>query len=78
MANVSREYLELSIDELVEIVQDDELDIISESNLFLAMMKWVEHDSKSRKKVKFISIGQIHFISPSFLILLIKIILTLP
>ena len=52
VANLSREYLELSIDELVEIIQDDELDITSESHLFLVLMRWVEHDAVARRKVK--------------------------
>jgi kelch-like protein 10 len=46
----SQEYLQLHVDDLKEILDDDSLSVCNESEVFLAIKRWIDYDSKDRKE----------------------------
>lgn len=47
----SQEFLEIESDLLFQFLASDELNVKSEENAFEILIKWVEHDKQTRKKV---------------------------
>ena len=45
----SEEFLDQSIDDLVELLQSEELNVQNESQVYESVMKWVKHDMPGRK-----------------------------
>lgn len=50
MVKVSAEFLELSVTELKDIIEKDELNVKQEDAVFEAILKWIAHDSQNRKQ----------------------------
>ncbi|XP_009988434.1 PREDICTED: kelch-like protein 10 [Tauraco erythrolophus] len=50
MTRASTEFLDLSIDELVYIIEKDELNVRQEDIVFEAVMKWIAHDPQNRRQ----------------------------
>ncbi|XP_053309579.1 kelch-like protein 10 [Spea bombifrons] len=49
MVKVSEEFLELTVMELIDIIDKDELNIKQEDAVFEAILKWISHDQSRRK-----------------------------
>lgn len=45
----SQEYLQLHVDDLKEILDDDDLSVRNESEVFAAIQRWVDYDTRGRK-----------------------------
>lgn len=50
MVKVSAEFLELSVSELKDIIEKDELNVKQEDAVFEAILKWISHDPQNRKQ----------------------------
>ncbi|MBN3289269.1 KLH10 protein, partial [Polypterus senegalus] len=50
LVTVSEEFLQLSFFELYDIIEQDELNVQNESQVFNAIMKWIFHQPNERKK----------------------------
>ncbi|MCQ4187930.1 hypothetical protein FK515_30720, partial [Klebsiella pneumoniae] len=50
MTKVSREFLDLSIDEIAHIIEKDELNVKQEDVVFEAILRWIDHDPENRKQ----------------------------
>lgn len=50
MVKVSAEFLELSVTELKDIIEKDELNVKQEDAVFEAILKWISHDPQNRKQ----------------------------
>lgn len=50
MVKVSAEFLELSVTELKDIIEKDELNVKQEDAVFEAILKWISHDPPNRKQ----------------------------
>ncbi|XP_025926963.1 kelch-like protein 10 isoform X1 [Apteryx rowi] len=50
MTKVSTEFLELSVNELNDIIEKDELNVRQEDAVFEAIVKWISHDPQNRKQ----------------------------
>ncbi|EHB02827.1 Kelch-like protein 10 [Heterocephalus glaber] len=50
MMKVSAEFLELSVTELRDIIEKDELNVKQEDAVFEAILKWISHDPQNRKQ----------------------------
>ncbi|XP_058301012.1 kelch-like protein 10 isoform X2 [Hylobates moloch] len=50
MVKVSEEFLELSVTELKDIIEKDELNVKQEDAVFEAILKWISHDPQNRKQ----------------------------
>ncbi|XP_014664890.1 PREDICTED: kelch-like protein 10 [Priapulus caudatus] len=50
IAERNDEYLELSTDELHELIDSDELNVRNEEICFLAIVRWIDHDAEARKQ----------------------------
>lgn len=46
----SEEFLFLPVNQLIDILSNDELNIASEEDVFLCVMKWVSYDVEQRKQ----------------------------
>ncbi|XP_062618832.1 kelch-like protein 10 [Saccostrea cucullata] len=46
----SQEYLQLHVDDLKEILNDDDLSVRNESEVFLAIQRWIDYDQRERKE----------------------------
>ena len=51
IANSNRSFLDLSFEQLCQFLANDDLNIRNEENLFDACIKWIDHDSETRKSV---------------------------
>ena len=51
IAEKSQEFLGLSIDSLIALMSNDELNVKSEDFLFEAILKWINVNSDERRKV---------------------------
>lgn len=50
ITKVSEEFLDLSVSELKNIIEKDELNVREEDAVFKAIVKWIDHDSSSRRQ----------------------------
>uniref|UniRef100_A0A8C5PFK1 Kelch like family member 10 n=1 Tax=Leptobrachium leishanense TaxID=445787 RepID=A0A8C5PFK1_9ANUR len=50
IVKVSKEFLELSLDELQAIIEKDELNIKHEETVFEAILKWIDHNPSNRSQ----------------------------
>ncbi|GAB0199093.1 kelch-like protein 10 [Grus japonensis] len=50
MAKVSTEFLDLSVNELKDIIEKDELNVKQEDVVFEAILKWIAHDPQNRRQ----------------------------
>ncbi|NXC41415.1 KLH10 protein, partial [Penelope pileata] len=50
LVNVSTEFLDLSLEELQDIIEKDELNVKQEDVVFEAILKWIAHDPLNRRK----------------------------
>ncbi len=46
----SKEFVDLSVDEMITLVRSEDLNVQSEEQVFESVMKWVKHDVENRKK----------------------------
>ncbi|XP_066996449.1 kelch-like protein 18 isoform X2 [Anabrus simplex] len=67
--SISEEYLSLSCTDLLDIVRRDELHVMSEEQVFEAVMRWVKKDPESRKKFlpQLLSKVRMPLLTPHFL-----------
>lgn len=63
------EFLQLNPCQLINLIKHDELNIKCESEVFNAVIRWVQHDSEKRlcKLENMLSAVRCHFLSPNFL-----------
>lgn len=63
------EFLQLTACQLVNLIKHDELNVKCESEVFNAVIRWVQHDSEKRlcKLEGMLSAVRCHFLSPNFL-----------
>lgn len=67
---VSEEFLELSLEQLKEITDKDELNVKQEKVVFEAVLRWISHAPENRRQhiaVLLPKVRQIHHVSHSFL-----------
>ena len=50
MTTVSTEFLHLSVNELKNIIEKDELNVKEEAAVFEALVKWIAHDPQNRRQ----------------------------
>jgi len=62
------EFLELDAEEVAQLLSRDDLDVANEEDVFYGIMKWIDHDSESRKKflAKLLECVKLALISPDF------------
>lgn len=63
------EFLQLTSCQLVNLIKHDELNVKCESEVFNAVIRWVQHDTEKRlcKLESMLSAVRCHFLSPNFL-----------
>lgn len=61
VVELSDEFLQLSVDELLEIIKDDKLAVRSEDDVYNAVMKWAEHSPRERKDECFQLLSGVRF-----------------
>ncbi|KIH46640.1 BTB And Kelch [Ancylostoma duodenale] len=65
----SEAFLELSLDEVTELLSKDDLHVISEKDVFNAAIRWIEHSSERTKTLeKIISCVRLHLLDKDFLV----------
>lgn len=64
----SQEYLQLHVNDLKEILDDDELSVRNESEVFLSIQRWIDYDSRGRKEQysKLLKAMRLCFVNPDF------------
>ncbi|NXL95959.1 KLH10 protein, partial [Alectura lathami] len=50
LVKVSKEFLDLSVDELKDIIEKDKLNVKQEDVVFEAILKWIAHDPQNRRQ----------------------------
>ncbi|XP_055836563.1 kelch-like protein 2 [Episyrphus balteatus] len=63
------EFLNLSEDQVVMMISNEELCVTSEKNVFLSLIKWIEHDKQNREQFTFKLLSHVHYwsLSPDFI-----------
>ena len=56
IVKINKEFLELTLDQLNELISNDDLNIRHEEYLFDLCIQWIDHDCKQRKSVKLLTI----------------------
>lgn len=62
MVKVSAEFLELSVTELKDIIEKDELNVKQEDAVFEAILKWISHDPQNRKQHISVLLPKVKFV----------------
>lgn len=44
-----QEFLSLQVDQMANLLKSDDLNVVTEENVFESLMTWVQHDSASRE-----------------------------
>lgn len=57
----STEFLQLSVDRLMELLKDDRINIAAEEDVFTAVMEWVKYNVATRKKLLQSLLGCVRF-----------------
>ena len=52
ISQVNNEFLRLSLEQISEYLLNDDLNVRHEENLFDTCIRWIEHDSPERKRVR--------------------------
>lgn len=55
------QFLELSVDDLIELLTDDNINVAEEEDVLMALMGWIKYDFVSRKHLLGILLGCIRF-----------------
>ncbi|XP_033756851.1 kelch-like protein 10 [Pecten maximus] len=68
IAESSQEYLQMSFDNLKEIINNDEIYVSDESEVLSAVLRWIKHDTGSRKChfADLLSVVRLTFVNQSY------------
>ena len=65
---LNEEFLQLSPNQLMQVIKRDELNVRCESEVYKAVIRWVKHDAKREHKLEqLLNAVRCHFLTPGFL-----------
>lgn len=65
----NQEFLQLNVEQMVNLLNNDDLNVSSEEHIFQALMSWIQHDPVTRRQYigQLLGLVKLPLLSPAFL-----------